>query len=117
MTGGLHRVEPEARPAWHDGSLTLALSGEWTAARGRAMEAAVDALADTLPKAGALLIDVSRVTKLDTLGALLLKRIEAGFHLRQAAFRFSGASPEQAILLREVSYAPPAGDGNRPRCA
>jgi phospholipid/cholesterol/gamma-HCH transport system permease protein len=110
-------VRPQALPTWIDDRLTLALSGRWTASEGRDMEAVVDGLADRLPQANALVVDLSGVSKLDTLGALLLKRIEAGFNARQAAVRFAGTSPEQIILLREIAYSSPPDPRPRPHGA
>jgi phospholipid/cholesterol/gamma-HCH transport system permease protein len=109
-------TEPVATPHWHEDDLTLVLGGGWTAASGPAIESLLIALAEPLARARSLTVDLSAVDKLDTLGALVLRRAGTAFHNRQAAFTIEGATPEQAILLREVSWTerpppPVAGSG------
>ncbi|MEH3144518.1 MAG: MlaE family lipid ABC transporter permease subunit [Methylobacterium frigidaeris] len=87
------------------------LLGRWTADQGPAVEAAADALL----RAGAdgrVLIDLSGLERLDTLGAWVLERARADLERAGRHVAYGGAAPEHRILLREVGYrepeAPPA---------
>jgi phospholipid/cholesterol/gamma-HCH transport system permease protein len=98
---------PAVNFSWREDDLSLRLSGAWTASNGPEIEKQMAALAGPLSRARSLAIDVSGIEKLDTLGALILRRTEAGMHARQAAFSLGGATPEQAILLKEVNWNAP----------
>jgi phospholipid/cholesterol/gamma-HCH transport system permease protein len=97
-----------ARPAVADAASpagrTLRLSGDWTMTQARAAEAAVAALAFRAGEAATL--DLSRVGRLDTLGALLVSRIMGSAKAAGATLALAGVTPAQQQLLAEAQ--PPA---------
>ncbi|WP_245571991.1 ABC transporter permease [Methylobacterium sp. 17Sr1-1] len=100
------------------------LAGRWTADQAPAVEAAsAEMLAAASPAcastAGAspavglpLVIDLSGLARLDTLGAWVLERTRAAL---PAGTTYAGASPEHLILLREVAYREAAPASRRRR--
>ncbi len=91
--------------------LAARLTGRWTADQAPAVEGAAAAM--LAGAAGApLVIDLSSLSRLDTLGAWVLERTRAAL---PAGTAYAGASPEHLILLREVAYreAAPAARARR----
>lgn len=80
------------------------LSGRWTADQAPAVERIVTDLVAEAEGARRILIDVSRIERLDTLGAWVLDRTRSEFGSQGRAADFLGASPEHRILLEEVAY-------------
>ena len=81
------------------------LSGRWTADQGAAVERAGAAIATSgthLP----LLVDLSEVVRLDTLGAWVLERTRAEIEAAGGRLAYAGARPEHRILLGEVALRP-----------
>ncbi|WP_425375080.1 ABC transporter permease [Methylobacterium nonmethylotrophicum] len=80
--------------------LAARLTGRWTADQAPAVEAAS---AEMLAASGGapLVIDLSGLSRLDTLGAWVLERSRARL---PAGTAYAGAAPEHLILLREVAY-------------
>nr|WP_245239891.1 ABC transporter permease [Methylobacterium variabile] len=74
------------------------MTGRWTAGQAPAVEAAA---AEMLAAGGPLVIDLSGLSRLDTLGAWVLERTRADLGPGAA---YAGAAPEHLILLREVAY-------------
>jgi phospholipid/cholesterol/gamma-HCH transport system permease protein len=84
------------------GQTTVRLSGPWTAPHAQRVEALVgeiEAEADRFP----VLLDLSGVERLDTLGAWTLGRTRHELSAKGRA-DFANASPEQKILLEEAAY-------------
>ncbi|GJD53166.1 hypothetical protein OPKNFCMD_5937 [Methylobacterium crusticola] len=94
-----------------DGALAR-LGGRWTADQAPAVEAAAAEILGSAGTAGRVLIDLSGLERLDTLGAWVLERTRAGIG---AAAGYAGASPEHLILLREVAYREPEPAAGRRR--
>ena len=92
-----------------DGRLVLA--GRWTADAGAAVEAAAARIAAAGPGA-ALVVDLSGILRLDTLGAWVLERTRGEIEAAGGRVTYAGARPEHRILLGEMSLrepeAPPA---------
>ncbi len=87
------------------------LAGRWTADRAAAVERAAAGIAAC--DAPALVLDLSGLSRLDTLGAWVLDRTRhelaaAGRHVEVA-----GATPEHLILLREAAYRDFAAPASR----
>ena len=95
------RTSPEtADAAILDGG-RIGLSGRWTADQGAAVEAAAERIAGSA--AGTpLLVDLSHVSRLDTLGAWVLERTRAEIEANGGRLAYAGAAPEHRILLGEV---------------
>jgi phospholipid/cholesterol/gamma-HCH transport system permease protein len=87
-----------------DGGRVLRLSGSWVMQQARAAEAAVTALA--FRRGERITIDLSGVGRLDTLGALLVRRIEGAAVSAGAEASLGGGRAEHQLLLAEVR--PPA---------
>jgi phospholipid/cholesterol/gamma-HCH transport system permease protein len=95
--------EPQVHIERAGGSLTARLSGPWTAAHANEVEALV---AEIAAEAGhnRVIIDLTQVQRLDTLGAWVLDRTRHELGEQGLAADFAGATQEQQILLDEVAY-------------
>ncbi|WP_336485231.1 ABC transporter permease [Methylobacterium nigriterrae] len=84
------------------GSGRVSLDGRWTADQASAIEAAAARIA---AQAGAqpILVDLSRVLRLDTLGAWVLERTRAEIEAGGGRLAYAGAAPEHRILLSEMA--------------
>jgi phospholipid/cholesterol/gamma-HCH transport system permease protein len=95
--------EPQARIERSGDEISAKLSGFWTAEHSEKIES----LAAELGAEGSehrLIIDLSDVRRLDTLGAWVLDRTRHEVGSRDMSADFVNASPEQQILLNEVAY-------------
>ncbi|MGJ3262269.1 MAG: ABC transporter permease [Salinarimonas sp.] len=99
--------EEERRPAPQADAAegTLALSGDWTAAFGAALERAAQALVETARGKDAPTLDLSGVTRLDTAGAVAIERARRALTAAGREPRIRGAATAHAALLDEVSRA------------
>jgi phospholipid/cholesterol/gamma-HCH transport system permease protein len=101
----LGRAEIRTSPETADAAILdggrIGLSGRWTADQGAAVEAAAERIAGSA--AGTpLLVDLSHVSRLDTLGAWVLERTRAEIEANGGRLAYAGAAPEHRILLGEV---------------
>jgi len=101
---GVLAREPQATFDEAAGAVRARLSGRWTVDQAAATEACMAELSRLAEGAHRVIIDVSQIERLDTLGAWVLDRTrhELGEKGLQADFR--GARPEHRILLDEVAY-------------
>jgi phospholipid/cholesterol/gamma-HCH transport system permease protein len=95
-----------ASVAIDDGSGRIALGGRWTADQAAAVEVAAARITDHA-RAHPVLIDLSRVLRLDTLGAWVLERTRAEIEVAGGRLAYAGAAPEHRILLGEVALKNP----------
>jgi phospholipid/cholesterol/gamma-HCH transport system permease protein len=91
----------------------IALRGRWTVDQGSAVETAAAGLFRDAA-GGPLIVDLTDVARLDTLGAWVLERTRADIEAAGGRLAYAGASPEHRILLGEVKL-PPAEPGPAPR--
>ncbi len=97
------------------GTLRVRLNGRWTASHAGAVERQMgDLVRDA--EAGRVILDLSRVSRLDTLGAWVLDRTRHELGEKGLSADFTGARDEHRILLDEVAYrgfqtSPPARRG------
>ncbi len=91
--------EPRAE---RTGEAGFALSGDWVAAHGEAVSAALDGMAGQISGNRQVDIDLAGLTRFDTLGALMLSQAKAQWESDGAAVSLVNQREEQAILLREV---------------
>ncbi len=106
-TGLRHDTSASAPRAELDGAdqeLRARLSGAWTVEHASAVEQEIDALVAAAGDSGRALIDLSRIERLDTLGAWVLDRTRHEFGQKGLPADFVGAKPEHHILLNEVAY-------------
>ena len=84
--------------------LRASLSGSWTVEHAAAVEREIEQLVSAAEDQGHALIDLSRIDRLDTLGAWVLDRTRHDFGARGLAADFVGAKADHHILLNEVAY-------------
>lgn len=86
-----------------DGSrLTIALAGSWTAETAGDMEPEVRRLVAAAGAPASVLMDFSRVGRLDTLGGTLAKSAETAFRDRGVPVEVAGLSGAAGTIYREV---------------
>jgi phospholipid/cholesterol/gamma-HCH transport system permease protein len=95
------RTLPEAADAAILEGGRIGLSGRWTADQGAAVEVAAARIAGSAAGT-ALLVDLSRIVRLDTLGAWVLERTRGEIEAAGGRLAYAGATPEHRILLSEV---------------
>ncbi|GJE41741.1 MlaE family lipid ABC transporter permease subunit [Methylobacterium soli] len=95
-----------ASVAIDDGSGRIALGGRWTADQAAAVEVAAARITDHA-RTHPVLIDLTRVLRLDTLGAWVLERTRAEIEAGGGRLAYAGAAPEHRILLGEVALKNP----------
>ncbi len=97
----LSGAAPTIRVEGGQDAATLHLGGEWTMRHGRAVERL---MAEAAQVAGrSITIELSGIAGFDTLAALSLSRLRAGFEAQGAKAVFAGANPSQTILLEQIS--------------
>ena len=96
--------EPQAEFDGSGHELRARLTGSWTAEHAERVESETNELLAAAEREGRGLIDLSAVTRLDTLGAWVLDRTRHDLGARGIALDFVGARPEHNILLNEVAY-------------
>ncbi len=97
---GSSAVAPSITDAASAGGRTLRLCGAWVMRQSAAAEAAVSAIG--FGRAERISIDISGVGQLDTLGALLIRKLEANAAAAGASPTIAGGTDEQRLLLSEV---------------
>jgi phospholipid/cholesterol/gamma-HCH transport system permease protein len=85
----------------------VVLRGAWTISASRALERAAERLLPAVRGARGVKLDFSGVSRLDTAGAWLIDKARQDMAAAGVAAEFSGAGPEQTILLAEAAYTPP----------
>ena len=105
-----------------DGSrLTVTLAGAWTAETAGDMEPQVTRLLAEAGTPAAVSLDLSRVSRLDTLGGTLVRGIETGFGARGVPVDRSGLDGATATLYADIAEglatAPEAPPRPRPALA
>ena len=96
--------EPRAEFEQSGGELRAWMSGRWTVEHAAAVEREMDSLVETAGQCSRVLIDLSDIDRLDTLGAWVLDRTRHEFGAQGLAADFVGARSEHHILLNEVAY-------------
>ncbi len=98
-------IDPEPTCEIEDGGGTVRvrLNGRWTATHASAVE---KNMADLVAQAegGRVILDLSSVSRLDTLGAWVLDRTRHELGDKGLSADFTGARDEHRILLDEVAY-------------
>jgi phospholipid/cholesterol/gamma-HCH transport system permease protein len=96
-------LEPQARIEHAGEEVRASLSGRWTAEHAAMVETLVADIAAEADRRR-VIIDLSAVQRLDTVGAWVLDRTRHELGERGLSADFVKASPEQRILLDEVAY-------------
>ena len=82
----------------------LALGGRWTVDASAAIEARADALVTEGSRAQQAVLDLGRITRLDTAGAWLIDRARQTLNAKGVDARLESVRPEFEILLGEAKY-------------
>lgn len=104
MAAGTLNPTPKALLDRAGGSLRATLSGRWTVDQAVGVESEIAELVTAAASERRVLIDLSGIERLDTLGAWVLDRTRHDFGGKGLAADFVGARSEHNILLNEVAY-------------
>ncbi|PZU91734.1 MAG: ABC transporter permease [Chelatococcus sp.] len=85
------------------GALAVTLAGAWSADHAPRVEELVAEMAERIGGATRARLDLSAVTRLDTLGAFVLNRLKLRREEEGAAVEIVSSRPEHGLLLAEVS--------------
>lgn len=96
--------EPGAEFERNGDEIRAVLTGRWTVEHSAAVEGCMAALTRESADASRVLLDLSGIERLDTLGAWVLDRTRHELGERHLAADFVGARAEHHILLNEVAY-------------
>jgi phospholipid/cholesterol/gamma-HCH transport system permease protein len=96
--------EPQAKVDSGDETVRATLTGRWTVEQAGAVERETDNLVKAAELGRRMVVDLSGIDRLDTLGAWVLDRTRHDFGAKGLAADFVGAKPEHHILLNEVAY-------------
>jgi phospholipid/cholesterol/gamma-HCH transport system permease protein len=103
----LRDIAPDP-PRWslnHAGNeARIGMAGNWTSDQATAIEASVADLVAATRRDRSVVLDLSQVDRLDTVGAWLLDRTRHELARQGYAVTFSGASDEHRILLDEIDH-------------
>ncbi|MDJ1158499.1 ABC transporter permease [Chelatococcus sp. SYSU_G07232] len=97
-------TEPNASTEQAGDEIRAALAGRWVAAAAPEVEAQAGALLAAAEGARRVIIDLSHIERLDTLGAWVLDRTRHELGAKGLKADFVGARAEHRILLDEVAY-------------
>ncbi len=87
--------------------LRLAGGGAWTAVQARRLEVLIDKHLRSRAPIKRVDIDLSRLERLDTYGALLIERLERDFAARGAATNLLGLKDDHRTLMEKLHALPP----------
>ena len=99
----LDTAEPQAVFRDDAGTLAVALAGSWSADRAPRVEALIAEIGERIAKGASSRLDLSAVTRLDTMGAYVLNRLKLQQEAKGAAVDIVSDRPEHGILLAEVA--------------
>ncbi len=85
------------------GALEAELSGPWTADQARAIETGLTGFLTEAGQQVRIVMDLSKIVRLDTVGAWILDRMQHDLGLKGRIVDFVGAKPEHQTLLKEVA--------------
>ncbi|HEV7259788.1 MAG TPA: MlaE family lipid ABC transporter permease subunit [Bosea sp. (in: a-proteobacteria)] len=96
-------AEPQAVFRDDAGTLAVVLAGSWSADRAPRVERLAEEIAGRVAKASHARLDLSAVSRLDTLGAYVLNRLKHQQEAAGAAVEIVSKQPEHGVLLAEVA--------------
>lgn len=96
-------AEPGADVDDEAGALSIALNGAWSAPHAPRIETLLEELGDRIGQGVRARIDLSAVTRLDSLGAYVLNRLKAEREAQGAQVEIVSEKPAHAILLAEMT--------------
>ncbi|MBN9471899.1 MAG: MlaE family lipid ABC transporter permease subunit [Bosea sp.] len=96
-------AEPQAVYRDEGGVLAVALTGNWSADRAPRLEALVAEIGERVAAVRQAQLDLSAISRLDTLGAYLLARLKDIGETSGAKVELASRRPEHGVLLGEVA--------------
>ena len=96
--------EPDVVIDWVGDEVRATLSGRWTVDQAPAVEERIGEVIAAAEHGRRVLVDLSHVDRLDTLGAWVLDRTRHDLGAQGLSADFIGARAEHHILLNEVAY-------------
>ncbi|MGW9332585.1 MlaE family lipid ABC transporter permease subunit [Bosea sp. NPDC055594] len=96
-------VEPQAVYRDEGGVLAVALTGNWSADRAPRLEALAAEIGERVAAVRQAQLDLSAISRLDTLGAYLLARLKDIGETSGAKVELASRRPEHGVLLGEVA--------------
>ena len=96
--------EPDVVIDWVGNEVRAVLSGRWTVDQAPAVEEKIAEVIAAAENGRRILIELSQVDRLDTLGAWVLDRTRHDLGAQGRSADFVGARAEHHILLNEVAY-------------
>lgn len=96
--------EPDVAIDWMGDEVRAVLSGRWTVDQAPAVEERITEVVTAAEQGRRIIIDLSAVDRLDTLGAWVLDRTRHDLGAQGLSADFVGARAEHHILLNEVAY-------------
>jgi phospholipid/cholesterol/gamma-HCH transport system permease protein len=99
----LDTAEPQAVFRDDAGTLSVALAGSWSADRAPRVEALISEIGSRIAKGLPARLDLSAVTRLDTLGAYVLNRLKAQQEAAGSSVEIISKRPEHTVLLAEIT--------------
>jgi phospholipid/cholesterol/gamma-HCH transport system permease protein len=99
----LDTAEPQAVFRDDSGTLSVALAGSWSAECAPRVEALVSEIGGRIAKGLPARLDLSAVTRLDTLGAYVLNRLKAQQEAAGSSVEIISKRPEHEVLLAEIT--------------
>jgi phospholipid/cholesterol/gamma-HCH transport system permease protein len=96
-------AEPQAVFRDDAGTLAVTLAGSWSADRAPRIEKLVEEIGNRIAKARSARLDLSAVSRLDTLGAFVLNSLRARQEAVGRAVEIVSQRSEHAVLLAEVT--------------
>ncbi|MHB2168851.1 ABC transporter permease [Alsobacter sp. R-9] len=88
----------------HGGEARVLLSGMWTSSEGEQVEVAGLGVVSAAAGSSSVLLDLTGVERLDTLGAWVVDRARHDAEQTGSTVRYVGLREEHRILLREVAF-------------
>ncbi|HEY0293201.1 MAG TPA: MlaE family lipid ABC transporter permease subunit [Hansschlegelia sp.] len=85
-----------------DEGLVVTPLGEWTAEAGDRLQHKIDVIDFRSASGKTVAIDLAEVSRMDTVGALLIERLKAAAESAGAKFESHGARPQQARLMEAL---------------
>ena len=98
-----HDLKPGLRSQRREKQVEAGLSGSWTADRAQEMETCLGDLAAAAGQQARIVMDLSAIVRIDTVGAWLLDRLQRDLRTKGVIVDFAGAKPEHRLLLEEVA--------------
>jgi phospholipid/cholesterol/gamma-HCH transport system permease protein len=108
LVGTLHQLSENVPPMFdivkHADGFHIKASGFWTMAYGKTIEKLLSRMPNH--QGQRIILDLSRVSGFDTLGALVIARLKSDIEAKGSSVAFQGVTPSQLTLIAEANMQP-----------